>query len=64
MSPYIQYPKHNHDEEQRGFTADEIRRGIHTLFIDYECSHCGKVQSLANMGGQGAPCIRCGKKSS
>ena len=56
-----QYPKHNGPEEDRGFTADEIRRGEHTLYIDVECEECGKVQSFA-MSPNGI-CIKCGGKT-
>lgn len=38
------YPKHNGPEDQRGFTADEIRRGDHWLNADAACEACGKVQ--------------------
>jgi ribosomal protein S27E len=52
------YPKPNgHD---RGFTEEEIRRNIHTLYIDVQCVSCGKNQSLAQVGGWGGKCIRCG----
>ena len=44
---YKQYPKTNGPEEDRGFTADEIRRGIHTIYADYECPDCGRIQPVA-----------------
>ena len=59
---YRLYPKPNGPEEERGFTADEIRRGIPSLYTDYECP-CGKVQAVAQMGGQGGRCIACGRRS-
>ena len=55
---YRQYPKHNGPEEDRGFTAEEIRKGIHTIYADYECPECGKVQPVA----AGNICKRCGYK--
>ena len=59
---FRQYPKCHGPEEDRGFSADEITRGIHALYMDYECP-CGKVQSVATMGGIGANCIACGRPS-
>lgn len=53
-----QYPKHNGSEEDRGFTADEIKRGIHILYQDYECPDCGKVQAVS----MGRICLSCGRK--
>jgi hypothetical protein len=50
-----QYPKHNGTEDERGFTADEIRRGIHTLYADNECPECGRIQPVA----AGHLCQRC-----
>jgi hypothetical protein len=41
-----------------GFTADEIKRNLHTVYIDLECSVCGYVISMANNSGT-KPC-RCG----
>lgn len=55
-----QYPKANGPEESRGFSADEIRRGIHTLYMDVTCPQCGKEQSVAQTGYIGGPCCRCG----
>ena len=43
-----------------GFSFDEIERGEHTLWMDVECPHCGKEQSLAQTGYVGGPCCRCG----
>ena len=58
-----QYPNHNGPEEERGFTAEEIRRGFHLLYVDLECPHCGFVVSLANLRSKSsdeALCPRCG----
>lgn len=52
---FKQYPKNS----EEGFTADEIKRGIHTLYMDVECPHCGKWQSVAQTGYMGGPCICC-----
>lgn len=54
------YPKHNHHEEDAGFTAEEIRLGHHWLYADVKCVDCGKVQSVAQVGGIGGKCIKCG----
>lgn len=50
---YKQYPKHNGDG---GFTADEIKHGIHTLYADNECPECGRIQPVAI----GPECQKCG----
>lgn len=48
-----------------GFTADEIRRGIHWLYTDVKCEECGHVMSLAMSGStDNGKCIRCGGKTS
>lgn len=54
------YPKHG-DE---GFSADEIRRGVHWLHTDVECPHCGKVQPVPATRYLGGPCVVCGELSS
>jgi transcription elongation factor Elf1 len=48
--------------DREGLTPDEIKRGFTWLYTDYECVHCGKLQSVAQAGGVGAPCIACGKR--
>jgi len=55
---YRTYPK----DRETGFTADEIRRGVHWVYTDYECPHCGKVQPVAALGSVGGPCVCCGKR--
>lgn len=57
------YPKHNGPEAERGFSAEEIRRGDHTLYMDVTCPHCGKVQAVAQTGSMGGPCICCGNRT-
>ena len=55
------YPKHHGHEEDRGFTAEEIRRGVPLLYADVICKVCGKIQSLAMAGSSDAGrCISCG----
>ena len=54
---YKTYPKHNGDGS---FSKDEIKHGMVALYTDYECPKCGKIQSVAQMGGYGGDCIRCG----
>lgn len=56
---YRTYPKPN----RKPFTVEEIERGDTALYTDYECPGCGKVQSVANTGGYGHPCLRCGLSS-
>lgn len=56
---YKTYPKYNGE----GFSADEVACGITSLYTDYECPNCHKIQSVAQMGGYGGDCIRCGLNS-
>jgi len=59
------YPKHSSGiDKDAGFSANEIKRGIHWLYADIECPHCGKLQAVANTNYLGGPCIRCGKPTS
>lgn len=58
------YPKPNVPEEEAGFTADEIRRNIHLLYVDVKCEVCGKEQSLAQVGSMNGSCIKCGGRTS
>lgn len=46
-----------------GFTADEIKRGMHWIYADITCPHCGKEQSVMNTQYLGGPCMQCGKKT-
>jgi len=43
-----------------GFSADEIKRGLHWVYADVECPHCGKVQPVAATTYVGGPCVQCG----
>lgn len=56
------YPKHEAcNEQDKGFTAEEIRRGVHWLYADVTCVSCGKVQSVAMAGStDNGKCIKCG----
>lgn len=54
-------PSSSFDNESGGFTADEINRGIHWIYADIECPHCGKIQAVSSTGYLGGPCVRCGK---
>lgn len=60
------YPKHEaKHEEDKGFTAEEVRRGIHWLYADVKCEECGKVQSVAMAGStDNGKCIKCGGRTS
>jgi ribosomal protein S27E len=57
------YPKSDGKRGDQGFTADEIRRGIHTLYMDVVCPYCGKEQTVAQTGFIGGPCGRCGRRT-
>lgn len=48
------YPSHGQ------LTDDENKRGLWTLYVDFICEKCGKVQSVAMAGGTDGTCIRCG----
>jgi hypothetical protein len=59
MKTYPDPNRKNWDND--GFTADEIRRGIHWVYTDCTCTECGKVQSLAASGStDNGKCIKCG----
>lgn len=58
------YPKPNGDASERGYSADEIRRGIHYIYADVQCPHCAKEQPVAATGYVGGPCCGCGKLTS
>jgi hypothetical protein len=47
---------------KEGLSAEELKRGWWLLYVDVQCTNpeCGKVYSLANAGGLGAPCKKCG----
>lgn len=47
-----------------GFTAEDMRRGIWALHADVKCTDldCAKEYSLANVGGIGGKCPRCGAR--
>ena len=57
------YPKSGPNDEDNGFTAEEIRRGTPWLYADVTCPHCDKEQPVAATGGIGGPCCRCGKRT-
>lgn len=58
------YPKHEFREENKGFTAEEIRKGYHWLYADVRCIECGKIQSLAMAGSiDNGKCIKCGGRT-
>jgi hypothetical protein len=58
---YRTYPNTRLDAVDGSFSAEDVRRGIVALHTDYTCPFCGKVQSLASMGGFGGWCIACGR---
>jgi len=49
--------------KDEGFTAEEIKRGLHWVYADITCPHCNKEQSVMNTQYLGGPCCRCGKKT-
>lgn len=57
-----QYPKIK-EGDKVGFSVEEIERGEHTLWIDVECPHCGKEQTLAQTDYIGGLCCRCGMRT-
>jgi ribosomal protein S27E len=59
------YPRHEASREaDKGFTAEEIRKGHHWLYADVECEDCGKVQSVAMAGSTDrGKCIKCGGRT-
>lgn len=59
------YPKTEFpNEEDKGFTAEDVRRGIIWLYADVECEVCGKVQSVAMAGStDNGKCIKCGGRT-
>jgi len=55
---YTHYP-----QGTKGFTVEDIRRGLIALYTDYKCPFCGKEQAVAQRGGYGGDCILCGGSS-
>ena len=55
------YPKHStFDNPSGGFTSEDIQKGLHWIYADIECPHCGKLQAVSSTGYLGGPCVRCG----
>lgn len=52
------YPKSHFDDETNGYTAEEVKRGIHWLYADVICDSCGKDHHVSE---DGKPCHQCGK---
>ena len=57
---YTHYPNSFGDGS---FSVEDIKHGIITLHTDYKCDFCQHNQSVAQMGGYGGNCIKCGKSS-
>jgi hypothetical protein len=53
------YPR----EDGSGFTATEINRGLHWIYTDIVCPHCGKEQSIPATHYLGGSCHFCGKNT-
>lgn len=53
------FPKAHGREEDRGFTADEVRRGIPWIYADVNCDNCGKEHPASELN---KPCHRCGQE--
>jgi hypothetical protein len=49
---------------KEGISNEDFARGLHWLYADVTCGHCGKEQSVANAGGYDGVCVRCGKRVS
>lgn len=45
----------------KGLTKEQLQRGEHWIYMDVECPHCGKVQSVAATHYVGGPCVQCGE---
>ncbi len=45
---------------KEGFTAEEMRKGWWTLYVDVKCEDCGKEYAASCVGGIGGKCPRCG----
>lgn len=43
-----------------GFKKEDVRRGHHWLYADFECPKCKKLQPVSATGSVGGPCVRCG----
>lgn len=43
-----------------GFTAEEMKNGQWSLYVDVTCQDCKKVWSAANVGGIDGKCKKCG----
>lgn len=57
------YPKTSTIEDDRGFTAKEVKQGIPWIYADVTCPNCGKEQPVAATGYIGGPCVQCGKRT-
>ena len=58
----IQYPRYiNGIGKEKPFTADEIKRGVHTLWIDLVCQHCKYTIALSSFMGNEDKCPKCGR---
>jgi len=55
------YPKHNARDDDAGYTAEEIRKGIHLVYTDVTCQVCGKEQPLAVTDN--GKCCKCGGRT-
>ena len=55
------YPPAQGGESERGYSAQDIRRGLHWVHTDVTCPHCAKEQPVAMTGYVGGPCISCGQ---
>ena len=60
---YRHYPNTLSDQGDGSYSAEDLRRGLIGLHTDYECPFCGKNQAVAQMGGYGGRCVKCGKSS-
>jgi hypothetical protein len=49
---------------EEGFTAEEMRRGVWSLYVDVKCEGCKADYSAPQVGGIGGSCLRCGGRCS
>lgn len=48
----------------RLITPEMIKRGEWALYVDVQCTECGKIQSAANAGSvSDGKCIKCGGRT-
>lgn len=54
----------SHKWHNDGYSAEELKKGMHWATTDVTCPWCGKVQPIMGTSYVGGPCCRCGKLTS